>query len=112
MGEEKKKISKYRTLGPISGRVSKVLLSAIPVFCILFMLDIPTYLGFILYRQQYLGLFLLLFLSSTFLNIPAAKKLPRDRLPWYDIVLAIIPFVIFGNIALFYEDLILRASAE
>ena len=58
MGEEKKKINKYRTLGPISGWASKVILSAIPVCCILFIIDIPTHLGYILYKQQYLGLFL------------------------------------------------------
>ncbi|MEJ2101547.1 MAG: TRAP transporter fused permease subunit [Desulfobacterales bacterium] len=110
MVDEKKKPPKYRTLGPISGRVSKILLSAIPVFCILFMIDIPTYLGYMLYKQQYLGVFLALFLSSAFLNIPPTKKSPRDRLPWYDIILAIIPFVIFGNIALFYADLILKAG--
>ena len=110
MGEEKKKINKYRTLGPISGWASKIILSAIPVCCILFIIDIPTHLGYILYKQQYLGLFLALFLSATFLNIPLTKKSPRDRLPWYDIVLAIIPFVIFGNIALFYADLILMAG--
>jgi TRAP transporter 4TM/12TM fusion protein len=110
MSPEKKKKSKYRDLGPISGSISKVLLSAIPVFCILYIIDIPTHLGFMLYKEQYLGLFLALFLSSTFLNIPIRKSSPRDRLPWYDVILAFIPFVIFGNIALFYPDLILSAG--
>lgn len=110
MGDEKKKAGKYRILGPVSGWISKILLSAIPVCCIIFIIDVPTYLGYMLYKQQYLGLFLALFLSSTFLNIPASKKFPRDRLPWYDIILAIIPFIIFGNIALFYDDLVLTAG--
>jgi len=110
MGEEKKKAGKYRNQGPVSGWISKILLSAIPFFCILFIVDVPTMLGYMLYKQQYLGLFLALFLSSTFLNVPATKKSSRDHLPWYDIILAIIPFVIFGNIALFYDDLVLTAG--
>ena len=110
MGKEKKKVDKYRSLGPVSGWVSKILLGAIPVCCILFIIDVPTLLGTMLYKQQYLGLFLALFLASTFLNIPPSKKSPRDRLPWYDIILAVIPFVIFGNIALFYGDLVLTAG--
>ena len=110
MGEEKKKAGKYRNLGPVSGWISKILLSAIPFFCILFIVDVPTMLGYMLYKQQYLGLFLALFLSSAFLNIPVTMKSSRDHLPWYDIILAIIPFVIFGNIALFYDDLVLMAG--
>ncbi|MBW1768276.1 MAG: TRAP transporter fused permease subunit, partial [Deltaproteobacteria bacterium] len=104
------KTSKYRTLGPINSIISKILLSAIPVFCILFTIDIHTRFGFVVYKEQYLSIFLALFLSSTFLNIPPTKNAPRDRLPWYDIVLALIPFVIFGNITLFYSDIILTVG--
>ncbi len=110
MAEEEKKSGKYRVLGPISGTVSRILLGAIPVFCIVYILDVPTHLGLMVYKEQYLGLFLALFLASTFLNIPPAKKARRDRLPWYDIILAIVPFVVFGNITLFYADLVLVAG--
>jgi TRAP transporter 4TM/12TM fusion protein len=111
MGEEKiKKNGKYRNLGPINRVLSKIILSAIPVFCILYIIDVPTWLGLMFYKEQYLALFLALFLASTFLNIPPAKRSSRDRLPWYDVVLALIPFVIFGYITLFYGDLVLMAG--
>lgn len=107
MSSEQKKSGKYRTLGPVSGMISKILLCAMPICCIIYALDIPTYLGYMLYKQQYLGLFLALFLAATFLNVPPTKKSRRDRLPWYDVILAIVPFIIFGNIALFYSYLVL-----
>ena len=110
MASEQKKNGKYRALGPISGPISKILLSAIPVFCILYILDVSTYFGLMVYKEQYLGIFLALFLSSTFLIIPPTKKSRKDHLPWYDIILAMVPFVVFGNIALFYSDLVLVAG--
>jgi len=110
MVEEKKKNDKYRNLGPLGRFLSKIILGAIPVFCILYIIDVPTWLGLMVYKEQYLGLFLALFLSSTFLNIPPAKRSSRDRLPWYDAVLAFVPFVIFGYITLFYADLVLVAG--
>lgn len=110
MGEEGKKYSKYRNLGPISGKLSKIILGSIPIFCIIYIIDVPTWLGLMVYKEQYLGLFLALFLASTFLNIPPGKQSSRDRLPWYDVVLASIPFVIFGYITLFYGDVVLVAG--
>ena len=107
MTSEQKTDGRYRTLGPVSRGISKALFMAIPIFCILYILDIATYFDFMFYKEQYLGLFLTLFLSSTFLNVPPTKKSPRDRLPWYDILLALTPFVIFGNVVLFYPDLFL-----
>jgi hypothetical protein len=44
----------------------------------------PYPLGFTLYKEQYLSLFLALFIASTILNLPATKTAPRNRLPWYD----------------------------
>lgn len=107
---QKNKNGKYRTLGPVSGTISRILLSIIPVLCIIFTIDIHTRLGFVIYKEQYLSLFLALFLASTFINIPPSKKASRDKLPWYDIILAVIPFIIFGNITLFYSDIILTAG--
>lgn len=110
MGNEKRKYSKYRELDPVSRIISKLILCAIPLFCILYIIDIPTYIGLMVYKEQYLGLFLALFLASVFLNIPPTKMASKSRLPWYDVVLALIASIVFGNIALFYSDLILVAG--
>ncbi|MBW1799098.1 MAG: TRAP transporter fused permease subunit [Deltaproteobacteria bacterium] len=105
MGSDQKTDRRYRSLGPVSRNISRVLLMAMPVFCILYMLDISTYLDMELYKEQYLALFLTLFLSSTFLNVPPSKQSPRDRLPWYDIILSLLPFFIFGNVVIFFPEL-------
>jgi len=101
---------KYRSLhGPILN-ISTILLSALPVLCVIYIIDIHTYLGLAFYKEQYLGVFLALFLASTFINLPASSKSSREKLPWYDVIFAVISLVTFGNIALFYPELVIRVG--
>ena len=55
--------------------------------------------GQVMYSMAYFGLLTSLLLPLIFLFMPATKKAPRDRVPWYDIVLAVAsfigPFVVF-----------------
>lgn len=107
MGSEGKGSGKYRQLSGIGRFFSAVFLGAIPILCLIYTLDIHTRLGYSPYKEQYLGLFLALALSSTFLNIPARKTSPKDKVPWYDVLLVLLSFVVAGNVALFYPDLII-----
>jgi TRAP transporter 4TM/12TM fusion protein len=43
--------------------------------------------GYTLLENRYLYLLLALFFSLTFLIFPATRRSPRDRVPWYDVVL-------------------------
>ncbi len=43
--------------------------------------------GYVLLENRYLYLLLALFFSLTFLIFPASKRSPRDRVPWYDVLL-------------------------
>lgn len=108
MGSSRKNGDKYRSLSGLSRNVSVVLLSGMPVLLIVYILDIHTYIGLAFYKEQYLGIFLSMFLASTFINLPASKACPRDRVPWYDALSAVLCFVIFGNVALLYPELVIR----
>jgi TRAP transporter 4TM/12TM fusion protein len=48
------------------------------------------YLNTVFVDPAYLGLFLFSVLTLVFLLFPATKKAPRDRLPWYDLLLILI----------------------
>ncbi|MCJ7593915.1 MAG: TRAP transporter fused permease subunit [Desulfobacterales bacterium] len=108
MPAEKKAAGKYRSLRGMSRGVSTVMLAAMPVLCVIYILDFHTYLGLALYKEQYLGVFLALFLAAAFINIPAGRRSAREAVPWYDTLLALASLVVFGNVALFYPDLIVR----
>ncbi|MFH1491386.1 MAG: TRAP transporter fused permease subunit, partial [Pseudomonadota bacterium] len=96
---------KFRSLTGFSEGLSRTFLIIIPIACILFAIDIQTRLGLNVYKEQYLGIFLSIFLSVIFLKVPAMKSSPRDRVPWYDWVLVVASLVIYLNVTLFYEDL-------
>jgi TRAP transporter 4TM/12TM fusion protein len=108
MASKGKPGGKYRSLHGLTSKISTILLSALPILCVIYILDFHTYWGLALYKEQYLGVFLALFLASTFINIPAHSRSSREKVPWYDAILALISMVIFGNVALFYPELVLR----
>jgi TRAP transporter 4TM/12TM fusion protein len=97
--------TRFRDFTGTLGTISRLILGAIPVCGIIYVLRISDRFGVVLLREQYLGLFLTLVLISTFLNVPATKHSLRNRLPWYDLVLAFISVGVGGYLFLFYPEL-------
>ena len=56
----------------------------IPLTGIISILNVPLYLGFTFYIQQYLAVFFALTMAAAFLVVPANKKISSNHLPWYD----------------------------
>ena len=59
-----------------------------------------------IFPQQYLGIFLGLLLGLLFLILPASPKLPKDKLPWYDLVLCLLSCAIGIYVGIKYPSLI------
>jgi TRAP transporter 4TM/12TM fusion protein len=110
MNSEKKSEGKNRSLAGTGKWVLNLLLGSMPVACIIYILDIQTYLNWSFYKEQYLGLFLVLFLASVFISIPAGSRSARSRVPWYDWGLAAISAAVFGNVVFFYNDLVIMSG--
>jgi TRAP transporter 4TM/12TM fusion protein len=72
---------------------AKVALGAIPLAGIFFLLDVPQSIGWLVFNEQYLGLFLALALFATFSLTPARASLSRRRVPWYDQIVAVAALV-------------------
>lgn len=101
-----RKQPRFRELkGPL-GIISRALLIGIPISGAFYILDIPQYFGKVFFRQQYLGLILFFLLPAIFLLRPATNKAPRDKLPWYDMVLALLGVVIGGYVVIFYPQIL------
>lgn len=92
----------YRDLEGWLGRLTKGIFIAMPVIGCFFIMDVPFYLEWSILREQYYGLILAMVLPCTFILIPMTKKSPKDRVPWYDGILAILGAVVGLYIAIFY----------
>ncbi len=96
---------KLRQLSGISGIVSRVLFGLIPIIFAIFIMDLPIRLfNWGPLPEQYLALFMALGLPSIFLSFRATPKSSRTKIPWYDYIGAILSFIIFFRLALFFED--------
>jgi TRAP transporter 4TM/12TM fusion protein len=82
-------IIRSRKLKGSAASISRAILVAIPVFGLIFLLEVPQRLGWLIFPEQYLGLFLSLALCATFLVVPEGASGHRDRIPWHDIVAAV-----------------------
>lgn len=105
-GKDFEKTSRFRHFRGAKGIIVNMLLGAIPLCAIIYVSDAAAYAGIVIYREQYLGLCLALVLVSTFLNVPPTPKSQRDKIPWYDILLAIGGAAVGLYIAAFYPKLI------
>ena len=86
--------------------LSKILLGIIPIIGSIYVTHVPEYLGFAIYREQYISVIFTLILVSTFLTVPPAKTASRTSLPWYDALLIILSLITGGYVAIFYPEII------
>lgn len=102
---------RYRSLGTMPkpwGIIARIFLIAVaPVGCF-FILNGPTYLRWSFMIQQYYGIVLTMMLPLIFLLVPAYKGAHGGKLPWYDIVLALVTFGIGLYITILYPDIVFR----
>ncbi len=79
----------------------------IPVVGILFVLNVHQQMGLTLFNEQYFGLFFALILFGVFLVIPATKNSPKNKVPWYDWILAVTGLTVGGYLLFFYPSIML-----
>src|SRR5690606_6755213 len=71
-------------------------------------LNVPRYMSWGLYPQQFFAMALALSLAIAFLVLPAHRGTPRTSVPWYDAVFALVGLIAAGYIAVRYPYLINR----
>jgi TRAP transporter 4TM/12TM fusion protein len=95
-----------RELTGLLNTVGRWLLMAIPLSGIFFLLNVPQYIGWLVFNEQYMGLFLGLALCATYLLIPANPGHGRNRFPWYDLIGALAGLVIGLYIFIYYPSIV------
>lgn len=79
---------RYRRYRGALEYVTKGLAIAIVLYAIVYVLVVPR-IGVVLYKTVYVASFVGLMSALVFLRIPATRNAPRDRLPWYDLLLIV-----------------------
>src|SRR5688572_14650115 len=79
---------------------------AIPLCGIFFLLNVPQYVCWLVFNEQYMGLFLGLALCATYLLIPATPNHVRHGCPWYDLAGAVAGLAIALYILVLYPAIV------
>jgi len=101
-GSHKSSMGSHRRLEGWLAKLVNVILVTMPIMGAFFIMDIPFYLKWTVLREQYYGLLLAMILPCVFLIVPMNKRAPKDRVPWYDAILAVLGAVVGIYIAVFY----------
>ncbi|MBI2361040.1 MAG: TRAP transporter permease [Deltaproteobacteria bacterium] len=91
--------------GPI-GWFANLILVALPLTGVFFLLDIPQRIDWMVFPEQYVGLFLGLALCGTFLIVPARRSGDKDRVPWYDFLAAVAGLAVGLYVFIYYPKLV------
>jgi TRAP transporter 4TM/12TM fusion protein len=95
-----------RDLSGLLNVLGKGLLIGIPLSGIFFLLNVPQYIGWLVFNEQYMGLFLGLALCATYIMIPARPSRGRSGAPWYDLVAALAGLTIGLYIFVYYPSIV------
>jgi TRAP-type uncharacterized transport system fused permease subunit len=91
--------------GPFAG-VTRALLILVPVMGIVFLLDMPQRVGWLIFGEQYMGLFLAMTLCATFLTVPEGARGHTDKVPWYDQLAALGGLAVGLYIFIYYPGMV------
>jgi len=83
-------------------------LIALPIIGTFFVLDIPFYFGLAILVEQYFGIFFALVIGNLFLLFPPTRRATKDWVPWYDVILTLLSFVVGLYIAIFYPKVLFK----
>ncbi|MFH0914483.1 MAG: TRAP transporter permease [Chloroflexota bacterium] len=83
-----------------------VLASGYTLYHLIFILAVFERFKVYIINETHTAISLGLILAITFLITPATEKARKDRLPWYDALLAVLSLVGWGYIAIFFQSVI------
>lgn len=106
--EEEKQ--RYRKLSGPLGLAVRILAIALPVYSFFYIMNLFTTVGLFMYSGTYNAIFLAIVLTLVFFLVPATKSSPKDKVPWYDLLLIAFSLVGIIYIAVNYEDLLLAGG--
>ncbi|WP_161487544.1 TRAP transporter permease, partial [Sulfitobacter sp. HI0129] len=86
--------------------VYEVLAIILPIAALIYSLQLLPRFGIIIYKEQYLTLFIAICVAISFLVKPFSKSQVRETPPWYDIIGAVLALIVGGYIFLNYDEIV------
>ncbi|HZD42355.1 MAG TPA: hypothetical protein VE131_16655, partial [Terriglobales bacterium] len=98
---------RFRKLkSPFLRALQRWMLLGIPLFALIFNFDVPARFGFPVLQEQYLGVILILVLSTIFLSVPARSRSIRPAPAWYDVVFILLSAATGSYLIVFYPRIV------
>jgi len=85
---------------------ANIALITLPLSGVFFLLNVPQMMNWLVFNEQYMGLFLALSLFGTFIVVPARGAADRNHVPWYDLVAALTGLAVGLYIFILYPRLV------
>ncbi|WP_309084379.1 TRAP transporter fused permease subunit [Chelativorans sp.] len=86
--------------------IASLLAVCLTLLAIAWPINLPRMVGLALYPQQFLAAVLALSLPLAFLMLPARRGSPREVVPWYDILFAVISFLAVSYVTVRYPQVV------
>ncbi|MBP1731346.1 MAG: transporter, fusion protein [Deltaproteobacteria bacterium] len=107
--EEKKGLRKLT--GPL-GFIAHTMAILLPIYSFLFIMDLFGRCNIFLFGGTHNAIFLAALLALVFLMVPGWRAAPIDRVPWYDLVLAVLSVIGNVYIAVNYESVVVSGGMD
>jgi TRAP transporter 4TM/12TM fusion protein len=91
---------------PLARVLAGALASLITLSSVAWALDVVIWFRLDLYPAQFFAAILALALPLAFIVLPARRKMPRVRVPWYDWAFAVLGFAAIGYLTWEYQNLV------
>lgn len=88
--------------------LARLFLCSLTLLGALWALEIHDALQWTFFKEQYLGLFFAVALSSIFITVKARPTDPNDRIPWFDWMLAAGSLIVGGYVMIMYPTIAYR----
>lgn len=98
--------SKFRNLSGVWNITTRILLCAVPIITLVWIFNVPQYFHKAVYSEQFFGLLVAVLLTLGFLTIPATNQASKDKVPWYDILFAVLSIIGGGYVLVFYPEVV------
>ncbi len=102
--------TRTRTLPPLYKTAAELCGVVVVVTGALYALEVPIYLHWTIFAQQFYGLVLGITLFTVFLLFPATRRTPRHGVPWYDVACALIGLTCGMYIMVLYPEISYRVA--
>jgi TRAP transporter 4TM/12TM fusion protein len=109
---EKEEEKGLRKLTGLPGSIARLIAILLPIYSFLFIMDMFSYFNIFIFAGTHNAIFLAALLALVFLLVPAWRAAPKDRVPWYDLCLAVLGVIGNVYIAVNYESLIVSGGMD